>query len=65
MPFFKVSAPDRAVRISNYQGVPCAMVTNPTYSHIASEIAKATAITEIEFELALNNVISQIKNAAA
>lgn len=67
--FFKVESEERAVRVSNYKGTPCIMVTSPAYSNTMNEIAKSTACTKLDFEIAqqtvLNNIISKQKTVAA
>jgi hypothetical protein len=56
--YFKIVSDTEAVRL--WADTGCIMICNPQNSHNAREIAKATVVEEIEFQLAYSNAITHL-----
>jgi hypothetical protein len=58
--YFKVVNESKALRVTNYLGHVAIIVSNPSHSHTAQEIASSTAITENEFDVFVHGALSEV-----
>jgi hypothetical protein len=58
--FYYVMSEDKAIRVSNYNGCECVMVSSPQHSHTARQIGSAVAVTKSDFDAALDHALTAI-----
>ena len=61
--YYYVMSEDKAIRVSNYNGCECVMVSSPQHSHTARQLGTAVACTKDDYEsafyLALKAITSE------
>ena len=62
--FYYVMSEDKAIRVSNYNGCECVMVSSPQHSHTARQLGTAVACTKCDYESALGRALDAINSPA-